>query len=207
MLFFTLQIMNYLAHAYLSFGHPEILVGNMISDFVKGKKKFNYAPGIQAGISLHREIDQFTDDHLITREAKFFFKNDYRLYSGAFVDVVFDHFLATDKNEFNEEKVLFDLSQDTYQKLDSFKTVFPPGFFGMFPYMKQQNWLYNYKHTWGIQRSFEGLVHRSAYLDDSVTAFHLFEEHYEALKNCYTNFFPDLKAFAFERYTLVLPSF
>ena len=31
--------MNYLAHAYLSFNDPEILVGNMISDFVKGKKK------------------------------------------------------------------------------------------------------------------------------------------------------------------------
>ncbi len=34
--------MNYLAHAYLSFNDPEILVGNMISDFVKGKKKFDY---------------------------------------------------------------------------------------------------------------------------------------------------------------------
>jgi acyl carrier protein phosphodiesterase len=30
--------MNYLAHAYLSFGEPDILAGNMISDFVKGKK-------------------------------------------------------------------------------------------------------------------------------------------------------------------------
>jgi acyl carrier protein phosphodiesterase len=39
--------MNYLAHAYLSFNQPEILVGNMISDFVKGKKKFDFAPGIQ----------------------------------------------------------------------------------------------------------------------------------------------------------------
>jgi hypothetical protein len=29
--------MNYLAHAYLSFNEPDILVGNLISDFVKGK--------------------------------------------------------------------------------------------------------------------------------------------------------------------------
>lgn len=36
--------MNYLAHAYLSFNDPEILVGNLISDFVKGKKKFDYPP-------------------------------------------------------------------------------------------------------------------------------------------------------------------
>ena len=39
--------MNYLAHAYLSFGNEDILVGNMISDFVKGKKKYDYSITIQ----------------------------------------------------------------------------------------------------------------------------------------------------------------
>ena len=39
MLFFVNSFVNYLAHAYLSFGDPEILTGNLISDFVKGKKK------------------------------------------------------------------------------------------------------------------------------------------------------------------------
>lgn len=34
--------MNYLAHAYFSFGDPAILTGNMISDYVKGKKQFDY---------------------------------------------------------------------------------------------------------------------------------------------------------------------
>jgi acyl carrier protein phosphodiesterase len=29
--------MNYLAHAVLSFQQPDILTGNMISDFVKGR--------------------------------------------------------------------------------------------------------------------------------------------------------------------------
>ena len=53
--------MNYLAHAYLSFNDQEILTGNMISDFVKGKKKFDYPSRIQAGINLHRLIDNFTD--------------------------------------------------------------------------------------------------------------------------------------------------
>ena len=33
-----LHYMNFLAHAYLSFSQPEILVGNMISDFVKASK-------------------------------------------------------------------------------------------------------------------------------------------------------------------------
>jgi len=85
--------MNYLAHAYLSFGHPGVLTGNMISDFVKGKKKFDYPAEVQQGIELHRAIDQYTDTHIATREAKQVFPAHYRLYSGAFIDVVIDHFL------------------------------------------------------------------------------------------------------------------
>ena len=65
--FFT---MNLLAHAYLSFNNPPILVGNMISDYVKGKKQFLYDPLIQKGIQLHRIIDDFTDHHPATQDAK-----------------------------------------------------------------------------------------------------------------------------------------
>ena len=100
--------MNYLAHACLSFNHPEILTGNMISDFVKGKKKFDYSAQIQKGIALHRAIDEFTDAHEETRNAKLFFKPGYGLYAGAFVDIVYDHFLANDENEFaNDELASF----------------------------------------------------------------------------------------------------
>lgn len=62
--------MNYLAHAYFSFGDPAILTGNMISDYVKGKKQFDYPIAIQKGIKLHRAIDQFTDDHATTKAIK-----------------------------------------------------------------------------------------------------------------------------------------
>ena len=97
--------MNYLAHAYLSFHQPEILVGNMISDYVKGKKKFDFSPGIQQGMNLHRAIDTFTDEHAVTKEAKEIFRPHYRLYAGAFIDVVYDHYLATDQSIFTNASV------------------------------------------------------------------------------------------------------
>src|ERR1700709_705966 len=99
--FILALIMNYLAHAYLSFNDPEILIGNLISDFVKGKAKYDYPERILAGINLHRAIDNFTDTHDSTRIAKEVFRPYYRLYSGAFIDVVYDHFLATDATEFS----------------------------------------------------------------------------------------------------------
>jgi acyl carrier protein phosphodiesterase len=186
--------MNYLAHAYLSFNQPQLLVGNMISDFVKGKKKFDYPPGIQTGIALHRSIDAFTDEHTTTKQAKEIFRPHYRLYAAAFVDVVYDHFLATDKQHFTLNS-LEQFAANTYEQLEKYTSNMPDRFAGMFPYMKQQNWLYNYHTKWGIEKSLGGVVRRSAYLTESDTAFRLFQEHYDELQKYYDLFFPQLYAF------------
>jgi acyl carrier protein phosphodiesterase len=188
--------MNYLAHAYLSFNQPEILAGNMISDFVKGKTKFNYLPGIQKGIALHRAIDDFTDTHPATKKAAAFFRPAYRLYSGAFVDVVYDHFLALDKNEFNAAGDLQNFTKGVYNTLDENFLLLPPNFQRIFPYMKKHNWLFNYRYTQGIEMSFGGLVRRAAYMNESATAFDVFKKNYTELEECYTTFFPSLKKFA-----------
>ncbi|HEX5654834.1 MAG TPA: ACP phosphodiesterase [Chitinophagaceae bacterium] len=191
--------MNYLAHAYLSFGHPQILVGNLISDFVKGKKKFDYPPAIQQGITLHRAIDTFTDDHPVTGLAKNIFRPHYRLYSGAFIDVVYDHFLATDEKEFGGE-ALYEFSQTVFATLDQQQEWLPDNFLQLYPYMKSQNWLYNYRHKWGAQKSLAGVVRRATYLSDSETAIHLFEQHYQLLHEYYRQFWADLKSFALDQF-------
>ena len=188
--------MNYLAHAYLSFNNPEILVGNMISDYIKGKKQFDYPSAVQKGIKLHRGIDNFTDTHAATQELKSFFRPQYRLYSGAFADVVYDHFLANDVQQFNTETDLKQFATATYNLLEPFSVIFPSQFQKMFPYMKEYDWLYNYKYTWGIEKSFGGVVHRAAYLTESEKAFEIFNQHYAAMQVCYNNFFPDLKKYS-----------
>ncbi|MEP7109019.1 MAG: ACP phosphodiesterase [Ferruginibacter sp.] len=189
--------MNYLAHAYLSFNQPGIVIGNMISDFVKGKKKFDFSPVIQKGIALHRAIDEFTDFHPVTQKAKTYFRKDYRLYSGAFVDVVYDHFLANDKKEFENEKQLDSFCQATYIILQNNKIGLPFKFQQMLPYMQKQNWLYHYRFNEGIEKSFGGLARRAAYLSESATAYTIFNEHYAELGECYRLFFPTLRNFAF----------
>ncbi len=185
--------MNYLAHAYLSFRQPELLVGNMISDHVKGKKKFDYSAGIQKGIELHRLIDSFTDEHEATKEAKEIFRPHYRLYAGAFVDVVYDHYLAIDPSIFTKDS-LEEFSADTYTMLEPYSAVFPERFARMFPYMKTQNWLFNYSNKWGIENSLHGVVRRATYLTESATAFSLFEENFNTLQHCYQAFFPEMTA-------------
>lgn len=187
--------MNYLAHAYLSFGNDGILVGNMISDFVKGKKKLDYPEIVQKGITLHRSIDRFTDDHPATKQANLFFKPAVRLYAGAFTDVVYDHFLATDEKNWKEIS-LANFSSGVYKVLTSYQHILPERFGQILPYMRTQDWLFNYRYKWGIEKSFGGVVRRAVYLNNSVEAFEAFEKHYNALQILAEEFIGDVKKFA-----------
>ena len=195
--------MNFLAHAYLSFQHPQMLVGNMVSDFVKGAAKDKFVNDIRQGIILHREIDAFTDIHPATKKAKEIFRPYYRLYSGAIVDVLYDHFLAVDEEIFTEHSLKY-FTQDVYQTLEQHAATLPAQFVQVLYYMKMQDWLYNYKNERGIERSLKGLVRRAIYLEESGTAFSLFQENYALLQEYYREFFPDVKQFAKQRFQELL---
>jgi acyl carrier protein phosphodiesterase len=168
----------------------------MISDFVKGKKQFDYPMEIQRGIRLHRAIDIFTDEHETTKLAKEFFRPHYRLYSGAMIDVAYDHFLANDINAFADKTELKNFTEQSYLTLSGYMDILPERFQKIFPYMQSQNWLYNYHHLEGMQKSFHGLVRRAAYLTDSSMADEVFKKNYNELEICFQQFFPELKNFA-----------
>jgi acyl carrier protein phosphodiesterase len=171
------------------------MVGNMISDFVKGRKKFDYPSDIQVGIALHRIIDMYTDEHASTKKAKEVFRPAYRLYSGAFIDIVYDHFLANEPTEFNKTSLAL-FSTKVYDVLSQYSRWLPPSFAGMLIYMKAQDWLYNYQFDRGIAKSFSGLVRRASYLKESETAFQLFNSNYQLLQECFRQFWADIKPFA-----------
>ena len=185
--------MNFLAHAYLSFNDPGILAGNMISDFVKGKKQYDYPLLIQKGIKLHRSIDTFTDSHPAIKKINRFFSPVYRLYSGAFTDIVLDYFLANDTNEFATDLVLQKFTEQTYNQLQQNMHVFPVAFQQIFPHMRQHDWLYHYKYTQGIIKSFSGMASRAKYISESETAGNIFINNLEQMRPYYLEFFPMLK--------------
>lgn len=187
--------MNYLAHAYLSFNKPSVLVGNMIADFVKGRQKLGYTAAVQRGIELHRAIDNLTDTHAATAKAKEIFRPHYRLYSGPIVDIVYDHYLATDETIFSESSLLA-FTTGVYQVLEDEAVHLPLRFLPVLTYMKQENWLYGYRTPEGIRKSLRGLVRRASFIRDSETAFALFLAHDAELKQCYEALFPDVKQMA-----------
>ena len=190
--------MNYLAHAYLSFNQSEVVVGNLISDFIKGKKQFDFPLSIQRGIRLHRAIDLFTDNHDAVRKAKQYLKPAVGLYAGAFIDIAFDHYLAKDTNCFETTTALASFAENTYTLLEEHQQYFPETFKKLFPYMKQNNWLYNYQFTWGIEKSFANIARRAVYLSSADECFRLWEDHYEVIHQLYASFFPELKVYSLQ---------
>jgi len=189
--------MNYLGHAYLSFGDGDILTGNMIGDHVKGKLALEaYPEGIANGIRLHRKLDEFADNHPATHRAKLWFRQEYGLYSGAIIDSLYDHYLANDPKIFGSEQQLLAFSQTTYQQLENNAQYFPETFANYFPYMKEHNWLYNYRTMQGMQRSLTGLARRAKHIPPIDKAYETFVGHYYQLAQCYYEFIDDVITFA-----------
>jgi acyl carrier protein phosphodiesterase len=187
-----LQPMNYLAHAYLAFNNPELTVGNMIADFVKGNQWQQYEEGIQQGIQMHRAIDTFTDQHPATLAGRKYFQDSCGRYSAVFIDIVYDHFLATDKTIFTDAS-LAEFSQQVYKILQNNYSILPPAFQQMFEYMHTHDWLYNYRLMDGMYKSFNGIVRRAKFLEVTADApFNILKEYYEELAAHYRVFFPEM---------------
>ena len=186
--------MNFLAHSYLSFSEEQ-LVGNMIADFVKNRDVARLPESIQKGIKLHRAIDTFTDAHPLIHEAKAPFRPLVRLYSGAFVDVAFDYFLANDTTE-NSQREWQEHSREVYAVLRRYEEFLPEVFKKVLDKMQQDDWLYNYRNEWGIEYSFRNVVNKAQFLDKTTNVFPVFLANKDFLREKYEIFFPEIKSFA-----------
>lgn len=188
--------MNYLGHAYLSFGDAGTLTGNMIADHVKGTKALSaYPEGIAQGIRLHRRIDEFTDKHEAVIGASRFFRKEYGLYAMPVIDTLTDHFLSNDRRLFLTDRHLYDFTQEVFDQLDHNSPYFPEAFAGYFPHMKAYNWLYNYRTEQGIQKSLNGLARRARHMPPADIAFEIFKDNYNELHDYYYGFITDIIAF------------
>jgi acyl carrier protein phosphodiesterase len=189
--------MNYLGHAFLSFGDAEVLTGNMIADHVKGRIVLeSYPPGIRKGILLHRKIDEFADRHPAGIRARLLFREDYGLYSGSIIDTLYDHFLAGDPKFFPDEQALYGFSQATYSLMQQHEAWMLGRFSPYFSSMREHNWLYNYRTVKGIERSLHGLARRAKYMPPIGKAYDIFITSYYCLNQCYYEFIDDAISFA-----------
>jgi acyl carrier protein phosphodiesterase len=187
--------MNFLAHAFLSFGQEEILVGNFVADFVKGKEIQRYDKGILIGILLHREIDAFTDSHPLVKAAQAYLRPRFRHYSTVITDIFFDYFLGKNWDRYSDLPLETFVNQ-TYSTLDKHLNLLPDSFREMFVWMKSQNWLLHYREITGIQKALTGLSRRTSFDSKMNEAPEILLEKEAEFELIFFGFFRELETFA-----------
>jgi acyl carrier protein phosphodiesterase len=193
--------MNFLAHIYLSGSNNQLMIGNFIADFVKGKKKDDYPDEIRKGIELHRFIDHFTDHHETVLKSIRRVQHRQEKYSGVVIDVLYDHFLAANFSEFSAAS-LQDFSNNTYKILKENWDVLPEGVHYFLPFMIERNWLLNYATIDGIGNALSGLSRRVKYANRMNEAVKDLQENYADLESDFRTFFPELSQEVAKKLTL-----
>jgi len=189
--------MNFLAHAHLSGDNDEILFGNFIADAVKGKQWEKFAAGAQAGIRLHRQIDTFTDRHLLVKQSMGRIRSDYGKYAGIVVDIYYDHFLADGWNNYHDTE-LRTFSRHVYSVLTKRFLILPDRTKRMLPFLIAQDWLTSYAKFSGLTRVFQGMDRRTSLLSGMSNAVEGLEKNYTGLKADFSAFYPELQTFSRE---------
>ncbi len=140
--------MNFLAHMFLSDGVPELLVGNLMGDFVKGSVGGHFPPGIEEGILLHRRIDSFAGQNRHFLRSKRRLDQSFGLYRGVMVDLFYDHFLAVHWDEYAVVPLSLFISE-AWRVLREHKEFLPDRLQQMMPLIFRE-WLPSYQDMDGI---------------------------------------------------------
>lgn len=184
--------MNFLAHLSLSGDDPEVMLGNLMGDFLKGVDAARYPPAVQRGIRLHRTIDSFTDAHPVFSRSRRRFPPPYRRYGGVLVDVFYDHFLARDWRRYRPREDLSCFVRRAYQMLASPPVEPPPRLKNALPRMIRDDWLGSCATQDGIDRQLKRISRRVSRANPLGSGVSQLALHYDGLAADFAEFFPAL---------------
>ena len=187
--------MNHLAHALLAAPDPDLMLGSLIGDFVRGAIDPDLPPRVGAGIALHRAIDGYTDSHAEVVAARALFEPPYRRFAGVLLDVWFDHLLARGWTRHGIGD-LDDFSRGVRDLLDRRAREVPSRMRGFVAYMHANDLPLAYRDEAMIGNVFEGISHRFARENPVATALPVMQALEDPLARHFEAFFPDLKTFA-----------
>jgi acyl carrier protein phosphodiesterase len=196
--------MNYLAHIFLSGVNDDVIIGNFIGDYVKGRDYNNYRPGIKKGILLHRRIDSFTDKHKIIIQSKSYFAPRYHKYAGIIIDILYDHFLVLNWDKYSPQSLdtykedLFDCLKKNYAVLPERVQFFVPSFI-------KNDWIGVYSSVEGIVLVLSRMAMRTTLPDYSEFAREVIHKYYIQLESEFLTYFPNIISYVIENHGIRIP--
>lgn len=183
--------LNYLAHLFLSGLDEEVLIGNFIGDYVKGRSFMRFSEKVRKGITLHRNIDMFTDTNTIVRASKSRFSEQYGKYSGVIIDIFYDHFLTRNWDKFCSID-LFSFAGKVYKILNKNFAVLPEEVQLFIPSFINNRWLTAYQSLKGIDLVLRKMSKRTSLPDHTEFAIQVLNEEYDFIDEEFLAYFPKL---------------
>ncbi len=193
--------MNFLAHTYLSGGNEQIIVGNFMGDYVKGKNYMLFPEQVKKGILIHRDIDTFTDMHEVTRRSKQRLASRYHKYAGIIIDIFYDHFLASLWDSYSTLP-LNEFVSRTYDLLKRNYKVLPDSIKRWFPTFLENNWMMAYAQVEGIELVLERMSANTSLPNHSAFAVEVLRKQYSVFMEDFLEFFPEIVEFLEEKYEI-----
>ncbi len=151
--------MNFLAHDFLSFGVPGIIVGNYLGDFVRNSEVQSLPEDVQNGITIHRKIDSYTDQHPTVKIGTKLLHPSMGKYAPVVLDIYFDYLLTKRWADFSNVS-LAQYCLKSYDSLLAYSPLLTDKIALRIRKMTTNRWLENYGTYQGLQRVFNFLSHR-----------------------------------------------
>lgn len=181
----------------LSFADEDLLLGNFIGDYVKGRSWLDYPKGVQHGILLHRAIDGFTDNHPATRETVSRIRPFAGRYAPPVVDILYDHLLCLQWDTYGP--CSFDeFATWTYHHLELRSGEFPGALRRRWPQMLAGRFLHGYLEAAGLEWVLQQFNSRLNGQLDVERLLPFFFENMPVMREDFNAFFPALAAYVRE---------
>lgn len=184
--------MNFLAHLYLAGDDEEIIVGQMLGDFLEPRWQEKYSPRVCAGVELHRFVDRYTDAHPLVSRARRTVRPPYRRFAGVLLDMFFDHFLARGWDRWSPQVGLEEFALSRYAVLERHEPRLTARLRRILPSMVRHDWLGAYAGRAGIERALRGMSRRLTRENPLGSGAVLLDEIGLELQSTFDRFFPEL---------------
>jgi acyl carrier protein phosphodiesterase len=185
---------NHLTHLYLADPTPDCRLGALMGDYVKGPLENRYPPEIRWGLKQHRLLDRFAESNVWFRRSKQRLCPTFRHCRGIMVDVVYDHFLARNWQDYSSMP-LETFAGSIYRLLEECWPTLPPALQKAAPRLVAADWLVACRETEpldGILRRLGARLSRPTPLEEGFTEL---LRNYQGLEQDFAGFMTDAACF------------
>lgn len=195
--------MNYLVHLFVSRHDEDLQIGNWMGDIVRNKDLEQLPDKIVQGVLLHRDIDQFSDQHPLIKKGIQRIRNRHGKYAPVVLDIFYDFLLFSHWEIYGSSP--FDaFTKQFYQSLLAKNHEFPASVQKRVDSMVTHQFLNAYTSKEGMNDVFRRVAERANFPNEMFQAMDHLLEMKSDFEVEFHNFFPTLQEFVLDRSEIYL---